>query len=60
MARQTFYGFRVHLRLSWPGLITGFSLVPANVHDLAVVPELAAGTQGRVAGGPQLLVPGLD
>ena len=50
MARQTFYGFRVHLRLSWPGLITGFSVAPANVHDLAVVPELAAGTPGVLLG----------
>ena len=50
VARQTFYGFRVHLRLSWPGLITGFSVAPANVHDLAVVPELAAGTQGILLG----------
>ena len=45
----------MYLRLSWPGLIACFSIAPANVPDLAVVPELAAGTQG--VGGPQLLVP---
>ncbi len=45
-ARQTFYGFRMHLRLNWPGLITGFGLAPANVHDLAMVPEMAADAQG--------------
>ena len=50
VARQTCYGFRVHLRLSWPGLITGFSIAPANVHDLAMVPELAVGTQGILLG----------
>ena len=41
---QTFYGFRLHLRLNWPGPITGFSLAPANVHDLAMALELAAST----------------
>jgi hypothetical protein len=50
VARQTFYGFRVHLRLNWPGLITGFGLAPANVHDLAMVPELVADTQGVLLG----------
>ncbi len=50
VARQTFYGFRVHLRLCWPGLITGFSITPANVHDLAVVPELTEGTRGVLLG----------
>ena len=59
VARQTFYGFRVHLRLSWPGLITGFSLVPANVHDLAVVPELTAGTQGVLLGDRNYWSPAL-
>ena len=50
VARQTFYGFRVHMRLSWPGLITGFSIAPANAHHLAVAPELAEGTQGGLLG----------
>ena len=40
----------MHLRLNWPGLITGFGLAPANVHDLAMVPELAAGAQGVLLG----------
>ena len=60
VARQTFYGFKLHLRLNWPGLITGFGLAPANVHDLAMVPEIAADAQGGPAGRPQLLVPNPD
>lgn len=50
LAKQTFYGFRVHVHLNWPGLITRFSVAPANVHELQVVPELTAGTQGVLIG----------
>ncbi len=28
--RQTFYGFRLHAQLSWPGLLTRLFLAPAN------------------------------
>lgn len=27
LLRQTFYGFRMHVRVSWPGVITSFSIV---------------------------------
>ena len=50
LSRQTFYGFRVHVHLSWPGLITRFTVAPANVHELSVVPQLAAGTRGLLIG----------
>jgi hypothetical protein len=50
LSRQTFYGFRVHVHLSWPGLITRFTVAPANVHELSVVPQLAAGTRGLLVG----------
>ena len=40
LVRQTFYGMRMHVRLEWPGVITRFSLAAANVHELAVLPEL--------------------
>jgi len=50
LVRQTFYGFRVHVRLEWPGVITRFSVVPANEHELAVVPELTDGSHGWVLG----------
>ena len=59
VARQTFYGFRMHLRLNWPGLITGFGLAPANVHDLAMVPELAKDAQGVLLGDRSYWSPSL-
>lgn len=59
IARQTFYGFGMHLRLNWPGLITGFGLAPANVHDLAMVPELAADAQGVLLGDRNYWSPAL-
>lgn len=59
VARQTFYGFRIHLRLNWPGLITGFGLAPANVHDLAMVPQLAADTRGALLGDRNYWSPSL-
>lgn len=46
VARQTFYGLRAHLRISWPGVIKGLRLAPANIHDLTVAEDLLAGVQG--------------
>ncbi len=46
MKIQTFYGFRLHVRLSWPGVITRFSVAPANVSELAVLTELPESTYG--------------
>jgi len=48
LLRQTFYGFRVHVRISWPGVITRFSVVPADAHELSVVPELLERSWGVV------------
>jgi len=50
LLKQTFYGFRVHLRVAWPGVITRLSVAPANAHKLAVVPELVEFTSGIVVG----------
>ena len=50
LTRQTFYGFRVHVHLIWPGVITRFTVAPANVHELSVVPQLAEGTRGVLVG----------
>ena len=50
LTRQTFYGFRVHVHLSWPGVVTRFTIAPANVHELSVVPQLAVGTRGVLVG----------
>ena len=49
-SRSTIYGFRDHLRLCWPGVLTAVSVAPANVHDLALVPELVDGAVGQVLG----------
>lgn len=59
LIRQTFYGFRVHVRLCWPGVITRFALAPANVHELAAVPDLVTGTQGVVVGDRNYWAPSL-
>lgn len=50
LLKQTFYGFRVHMRVCWPGLISRLSIAPANVHELSVIPELAEFTSGLIVG----------
>ncbi len=40
VARQTFYGLRVHVVVCWPGVITRLELAAANVSELAMLPEL--------------------
>lgn len=50
LLRQTFYGFRVHVRVCWPGVITRISVAPANAHELRVVPELIERTSGLIVG----------
>jgi hypothetical protein len=50
LIKQTFYGFRMHVRVCWPGLITRFYLAPANAHELSVVPELLDATRGVAVG----------
>jgi hypothetical protein len=50
LLKQTFYGFRVHFRLCWPGVITRFSVTPANAHELSVLPEITEGTSGLIVG----------
>jgi hypothetical protein len=49
-SKATFYGLRDHLRVCWPGVIRAFSVAGANVHDLALVPELVDGGMGQVLG----------
>lgn len=48
--RQTFYGFRAHVRLCWPSVIARAVLAPANVSELAAVPDLAEDTTGLLLG----------
>ena len=50
LLKQTFYGFRIHARVYWPGVITRFSVASANAHELSVVPEITEGTSGLLVG----------
>ena len=50
LLKQTFYGFRVHVRVCWPGVITRFSVAPANAHELCVLPQIVQGTSGLIVG----------
>lgn len=59
LVRQTFYGFRIHVRWCWPGVITRFTIAPANVAETAVVPELVAATQGLLVGDRNYWSPAL-
>jgi hypothetical protein len=49
-SKATFYGFRHHLRITWPGVVAALSVAPANVHDRDLVPELVDGAVGHVIG----------
>jgi hypothetical protein len=50
LLKQTFYGFRMHVRIAWPGVITRLCVAPANAHELSVVPELTERTSGLLVG----------
>jgi Transposase DDE domain len=50
LLKQTFYGFRVHVRVCWPGVISRISVAPANAHELSVLPEIVEGTSGLIIG----------
>jgi Transposase DDE domain len=49
-ARQTFYGFRGHVRLAWPGVIAGLVVAPANISEPEVARTLAAEMTGYLIG----------
>lgn len=48
--KQTFYGFRFHVRVCWAGVVTRIIVAPADLSDLAVVEELTAETEGYCIG----------
>jgi len=48
--KQTFYGFRLHARVCWPGVVTRLSLAPASASDLSVLEELTDRTRGVCLG----------
>lgn len=45
-AKAYFYGFRLHVRVAWPGIITRLAMVPANVSDQALIEPLVEQTTG--------------
>jgi DDE family transposase len=58
--RQTFYGFRLHLRLCWPGVITQMYPAPANMHEGEGVWDVTAGTSGLLLGDRNYWLPSLQ
>ena len=49
-AKATIYGFRLHARIAWPGVVTRLSLTPAGVSDVALLEELTDRTRGVCLG----------
>lgn len=58
--RQTFYGFRLHAHLSWPGVLIGLFLAPANEADGEIAPLLLEGRTGVVLGDRNYWLPDLQ
>lgn len=50
IARQMFYGFKLHVRITWPGMLACVCLAPANLADPEVAPLVAEGMQGLLVG----------
>jgi hypothetical protein len=48
--KQTFYGFRLHAWVAWPGVVTRLSVCAADAADVAVLEELADETAGVCLG----------
>jgi hypothetical protein len=48
--KATIYGFRLHARVAWPGVVTRLSLAPAGVADAALLEELTDQTTGVCLG----------
>lgn len=55
--KQTFFGFRLHVRLTWPGVISQAFLAPANEQDVEIVPVLTEGRRGLALGDRNSWVP---
>lgn len=48
--RQTLYGFRLHVQICWPGVMSYLFLVPANEQDYEITPMLTLGSFGITLG----------
>jgi hypothetical protein len=44
--KATFYGFRLHARVAWPGVVTRLSVCPASDSDVSLLEELTEATEG--------------
>lgn len=52
---EHFYGFRGHLNISLNGVITGFTVTPANGDERAALWEVSRGIQGLLIGDKEYL-----
>jgi len=50
LGNQTFYGFKLHVKINSIGMIQSFDLTPANIHDICMVRELTDGDTGLLLG----------
>jgi hypothetical protein len=57
--KATIYGFRLHARVCWPGVVTRLSLAPAGAADVALLEELTEATRGVCLGDRAYWQPGL-
>ncbi|HEV2149880.1 MAG TPA: transposase [Longimicrobiaceae bacterium] len=46
----TYYSFRLHVRICWPGVITGFELSAANGADVTAAADLLEQVRGWALG----------
>jgi len=60
VARQTYWGLRLHFHVAWPGLITRFTLAPAHQADTAVAPQMLQAQHGLVLGDRNYHAPKLQ
>lgn len=49
-AKATVYGFRLHVRVCWPGVVTRLSVCPAAASDVSRLEALVDGTRGVCLG----------
>lgn len=50
MAKQKYLGLRAHVHICWPGVIVGWALHPANLHDLPAAEDLLSSARGWAIG----------
>ncbi len=48
--KHTFYGFRLHALATLPGIVVGFALAPANIHETQVIESIVNGQRGLLLG----------